>query len=163
MLSKVCVFIDVKNQFYTINKKWNNRKLNYEKYLDKCKQFGEISRAFAYGTQIDKVASKFISCLHHIGYEPNFKEIEQHTWYCWDVGITIEIVNQITHKRCDVIILGTSNRTLIPAILWAKAQGIRVIVMGCGIHNDIREACDEWVEIKEDMLEVSNAITETAE
>lgn len=167
MKNKVCVFVDVSNQFYNINKKWPHRKLNYKVYFEVCKKYGEVTRAFAYGTQVERAASKFISCLHHIGYEPNFREVEPNNWYCWDVGLTIEIVNQIIHKRCDAIIIGSTNRVLIQTINWAKAQGIRVIVVACGINNEIRETC-EWEEIDKSMLEniiekeeSKDAVTET--
>lgn len=153
MVSKVCVFVDVGNQFYCINKKWPGRKLNYEIYMGKCTQFGEIARAFAYGTQVENSASKFISCLHHIGYEPNYRTVEKNSWYSWDVGISIDIVRQVAHDKCDVIIIGNSNRTIVPVIMWAKERGVRVIIMACGINVEVREACDQWIEIKDDMLE----------
>lgn len=172
MSKKVCVFIDVGNQYYCVNKKWDGRKLDYEKYLKKCKEYGEIERAFAYGTQIEDYARTFISCLFHIGFEPNYKQVEKGEWFSWDVGIATEIVRLISAGKADTIIIGHSNRQMAPIISWAREQGIRTIIMGCGINKDLKEACDQWIEIKDTMLEElnekskkekENEVTETTE
>ena len=151
MTNRVCVFIDVGNQFYCINKRWPGRKLNYERYMAKCKSFGQVNRAFAYGTQVDDSAIKFITALHHFGFEPHYKQIEKNTWYSWDVGMSLDIVR--LHQKSDVIIIGNSNRSIAPLVNWIKERGIRIIIMACGINKDVKEACDQWIEVTEDMLE----------
>jgi uncharacterized protein (TIGR00288 family) len=152
MASKVCVFIDVGNQFYCINKKWPGRKLNYEKYLETANTFGSVTRAFAYGTQVEGAAINFITCLHHLGYEPHYKTVEKNSWYSWDVGMAVDIVRLILHDKTDVIIVGNSNRSMAPALQWAKERGVRVVVVGCGINKDLKDVCDQWIEISDKML-----------
>lgn len=151
MAARVGVFVDVSNQFYCINKRWPGRKLNYEAYRAKAETFGTIVRAFAYGTQIDDSASKFISCLYHFGFEPQYKNIEKDNWYCWDVGIAMDMVRM--HEKLDIVVLGTSNKSMAPVISYLKEKGVRVVVMGCGISREVKDTCDEWIEIKEVMLE----------
>ena len=148
---RVGVFIDVGNQFYCINKKWEGRKLDYEVYMQICKDFGEITRAFAYGTQIGNSAASFKTALHHIGFEPCYKQIEPGTWYSWNVGLAMDIVR--LHERMDIIIVGVSDRNIAPALAWAREKGIQVIVIACTINKDVRDSCDRWIEIAEDMLE----------
>jgi len=158
MANRVAVFIDVGNQFYCINKKWEGRKLNYETYKDKVANYGEIVRAFAYGTQVEGAAKNFISCLYHLGYETNYKDIEKNTWYSWTAGMFVDMVQMA--ERIDTMIIGTSDKSIAPAIKHLKNLGIRTVVMACGIPREIREACDQWVEISEDMLEKQEDIKE---
>ena len=150
-MKRIGVFIDVGNQFYCINKKWEGRKLNYETYKVKATEYGNIVRSFAYGTQVDEAASKFISCLHHLGFESRYKSVEKNKWYSWDVGISIDMVR--LSEKIDIAIIGNSNKSIVPALLYLKEKGIRVIVMACGISKEVKEACDQWIEINEDMLE----------
>jgi uncharacterized protein (TIGR00288 family) len=151
--SKVSVFVDVGNQFYCINKKWQGRKLNYEKYLAKANTFGSVTRAFAYGTQVEDAAAKFITALHHLGFEPQYRQVEKNVWYSWNVGIAMDIVRLVTNDRTDTIILGHSDKSMAHVISWAKEKGVRVIVIGCGISKDIKNECDSWIEIDDSMLE----------
>jgi uncharacterized protein (TIGR00288 family) len=157
MSSRVSVFVDVGNQFYCINKKWPGRKLNYEKYLEKTKTFGTLGRAFAYGTQVDDTAAKFITALHHLGFEPQYKQVEKNVWYSWNVGMAMDIVRLVTNNKTDTIIIGNSDRSLSPVISWAKEKGVRVIVIACGINKELKLSCDRWVEIDEAMLESETA------
>ena len=159
MANRVAVFVDVGNQFYCINKKWEGRKLNYEEYKKRATTFGNIVRAFAYGTQIEGAASKFISCLYHLGFEPQYKTVEKNNWYSWDVGMAMDMVRMC--EKIDVAIIGNSSRTIAPAISYLREKGIRVIVVGCGISKEVKDACDQWVEITEEMLE-ENVIEEEA-
>lgn len=161
MSSRVSVFIDVGNQFYCINKKWAGRKLNYEKYLEKAKSFGGIGRAFAYGTQVDDTAAKFITALYHLGFEPQYKQVKKNVWYSWNVGMAMDIVRLVTNDKTDTIIIGNSDRSIAPVISWAKEKGVRVIVMACGINKELKNACDRWIEIDEAMLEEANASNDT--
>lgn len=151
MANRVGIFIDVGNQFYCINKKWEGRKLNYEEYKKKAGSFGVVARAFAYGTQVENAATKFISCLHHLGFEPNYKTVEKNSWYSWDVGMSMDMVRLC--DKVDTIIVGNSNRTIAPALAYMRDKGIRVVVIACGINKEVKEACDQWLEISETMLE----------
>jgi len=151
MDKKVAVFIDVSNQFYTINKKWEGRKLDYSKYKRKCEEYGTILRAFAYGTQIEGTASKFISCLFHIDFEPKYETVEKNNWYVWDVGMAMDMVRM--SDKVDTVIIGSSANTMTHVISYLKEKGIRVIVMGCGLSRKIKDSCDQYIEITEDYLE----------
>lgn len=162
MSSRVAIFIDVGNQFFCINKKWPSRKLNYKKYLAKAETFGTVVRAFAYGTQVENTASNFIVALHHLGYEPQYKQVERKVWYSWCVGMAMDIVRLVINDKVDTIIIGNSDRSMAPVISWAKEKGIQVIIIGCGINKELKTACDRWIEIDEVMLEpeVIHAATE---
>jgi len=153
-------FIDVRNQNYYIDKKWPGRRLDFRLYKTILSDIGTINRAFAYGTYSEDRAKKFISVLYHLGYEPKFNKVPPDGWFSWDVNIAIDIVR--LSDRCDTVILGNSNTNMLPVINWAMCKGLKVIVVGCNIHPDVRSSCDRWIEISEDMLE-DDSITTTAE
>ena len=151
-MSRVGVFVDVASCYYNINKKWPGRKLNYERYLSNAQELGTDSgRAIAYGTQIEDGARRFISCLNLLGYEPKYKTVEKNQWYSWDVGMAIDMVRN--HESLDVIVIGNSNRHMVPIIEFLQEKGCKVIIMACGIPRELRECCFKWVEITDNMLE----------
>lgn len=152
MTSRIGIFVDVGDQFFRIDKKWEGRKLNYQIFYDRCKEYGSITRAFAYGTQVNKNATKFISCLHHIGFEPKYKDMEEGQWYSWSVGIAVDIMNLVNHDKIDTVIMGMSMKEVIPLVNCIKDKGVKVIVMSCGIHKDLKTAADMFIEINEEML-----------
>jgi len=158
-MNRVGVFVDIGDQFFRINKKWSGRKLDYEKYYTKCKDFGEIVRAAAYGTQINKNATKFIAYLHHIGFEPRYKDMEVGQWYSWSFGLCVDIINLVTNGKIDTLILGMSNKECIPLVNSIKEKGVKVIVMSCGIHKELKSAADRWVELSEELLSETVNIT----
>jgi uncharacterized protein (TIGR00288 family) len=158
---RVGIFIEVGDQFFRINKKWEGRKLNYQAYYDKCKEFGEVARAFAYGTQINKNATKFISCLHHIGFEPKYKDMEGTQWHNWAVGISVDIMNLVTNNKIDCVVLGMSTKDMVPLVNCVKEKGVKVIVMSCNINYELKEAADQWIEVSENLLSEKNNILES--
>jgi len=152
------IFVDIGNQFYTVNRKWAGRKIDYSRYLALAKQSratGDPDRrvrsAYAFGTQIDNSAVKFVSCLKHIGFTPVYRSIQQGTWYDWAVGITVELFRH--HQKLDEVVLGSSNQTMVPVVNWLRENGIIVTIIACGISRELKEAADHWIEITEDLLE----------
>ena len=160
MSSRVGVFVDVGNLFYCIGKKWPSRKIDYRKFLEQAANSKEVSRAFAFGTQVEDSATKFISCLHHIGFVTHYREIERGQWYNWAAGMSVELVRH--HRKLDEIVIGSSDMTMAPVVRWLRENGTIVTVMGCGIPKELREASDHYKEIPEDMLEERDDSSEAA-
>lgn len=153
MNNKIAVFVDVGNLYYCTGKKFEARKLDYRKYLEYCKTFGEIYQAYAYGSQVKEEAKNFILCLKQIGFLTKFKENEreERRRVNWGSGITIDIVNVV--ERVDMVIIGSSDPDLLPAIEHIKSKGVKVVIIAAGVHRDLKKACNSFVEVSEDMLE----------
>ena len=151
---RVGIFIDVGNQYYCINKKWPGRKLNYRKYYDLAGSQGTIHCALAYGTQVGDSASKFTTCLRHLGFDPKYKTVEKNSWFVWDVGIAVDMMRY--SDKIDAVVLGNSNRSMIPAVQSLRERGIKVTIVSCGINKELKETADAWLEIEEDMLETED-------
>ena len=160
-MSKVGLFVDIEDQFFRVNKKWPDRKLNYEAYYQKAKEFGEVTRAIAYGTEIGENSNNFISCLHHIGFEPRFKFVEKGEWFNWAVGITVDIIRLI--DNFDIVVIGATCRDLTPLVKYLKETQVKTIIFSCGVNRELKLASDEAYEITEDMLEAKISITEEVE
>jgi uncharacterized LabA/DUF88 family protein len=69
----------------------------------------------------------------------------------WNCGLTIDVINII--ERVDTVILGSSDPDTLPVIEYIKSKGVGVIIIAAGIHRDLKKACNQFVEISEDMLE----------
>jgi uncharacterized LabA/DUF88 family protein len=158
MSNKIAVFISINNQFYYVNKKWPNRKLDYKKYYDRVNEIGHVTRAFAYGVQFEESAINFITALNHIGYETNYREIAK--YFTWDVGICIDMIRMI--GKCDTMVLGYSGsgNALVPLVEYLKVNGVKVIIMACCINRELKDVADQWIEIDETLLEKINITTE---
>lgn len=166
-MKRIGVFVDVSNIYYCIGKKYEYRKLDYRKYLDFIRDFGELVKVIAYGSQLSNEAAGFIHCLDKTGFQTKFKtvksfnnELELRRKADWDVGIAMDIVNMI--DRFDMIILGTADGDLEPVVDWAIRRGVDVVILACGISRDLKERATKFIEIPESLLEVQQEKIETS-
>ena len=153
MTKRIGVFVDIGDQFFRVSRKWEGERLSYEAFYNKAIEYGNITRAVAYGTQIGKSGTNFINCLSYIGYEPKFKDIEKEgQWFNWAVGISVDIMNCVNNHKIDTVILGASYKDIVPLILCIKDKGIKVIVIGCCANRELKLVADEYVEVTKNML-----------
>lgn len=160
-MTNIAVFADISNLYYCIGRKFEGRKLDYEKLIEKVSELGTIQRAFAYGTQINTEASNFISCLRKLGWTTKYKQPKMSDApgeerkvirkADWDVGIAMDAVRMA--DKVGVIVLCSSNPDLVPLVEWIKEQGIRCIILACGISRELKEVADQFSEIDSDLLE----------
>lgn len=154
---RVGMFVDVGNQFYYANKKWPGRKINYREYFALAQRGGHVVRAYAYGTQIDGSAIKFTTALQRMGFECCWRNIERGKWYSWDVGVAMDAYNFAEMDNLDIVILGTSNYTMVHVVRALQEKGVKVIIMACNIPQELQEAANTCIEITEEMLEGHHA------
>ena len=159
-MKRILVCMDVSNLYYCIGKKFNGRRLDYAKYLEYIKDFGEMQKMIAYGAQIGKEANAFIHCLRKLGFETKYKapkvfrnrEQTRHK-ADWDVGIAMDIVNLVLLGSVDMVILGTADGDLAPCVEWARARGVDVVILSCGIARELKKTATKFIEIPESFLE----------
>ena len=157
-MKRIGVFVDVSNIYYCVGKKYEYRKLDYQKYIDFIKDFGELVKVIAYGSQIHNEATGFIRCLAKMGFQTKFKAVKSYGKDSemvrkadWDVGIAMDIVSMI--QRFDMIILGSADGDLTPVVDWAIRQGVDVVILACGISKDLKQLATQYIEIPESLLE----------
>lgn len=106
-MDKIAVFVDVQNIYYTTREAFQ-RQFNYKALWQTISEKGEIVSAFAYAIERnDDKQKKFQSALSQIGFTVKLKPYIQRSDGSakgdWDVGITIDVIEQA--KQMDKIIL----------------------------------------------------------
>lgn len=164
-MSNAALFVDINNLYYCVARKFNGRKLDYKSYLENANALGSVSRAFAYGFQLDKEAVHFITCLRKIGYDTRYKapriigeDERKFKKMDWNVGICMDVVRMIT--RVDAIIIGSSDPELVPLVQWIKDQGVQAVIFSSIISKELKDHADKYHEISESILEA--AVVETS-
>lgn len=152
-MKRIGVFVDVGNLYYCLGKKFDGRKLDYQKYIDFIKDQGDIEAAIAYGTQKRGEAIAFIHCLEQLGFTTKFHASRRRSRrnVNWNIGMTLDIVNTV--NRFDLVIIGSSEIDLVPLVEWLKNRSIEVVTFACGIPRDLKDSVDHWIEIFEALLE----------
>lgn len=157
MPRRLGVFCDVSNLYFTIRKKYQNRKLDYKKYIAFLKELGDISFMYAYVSQGKDETGSFAKALISQGFVPKYKEAigwdngsGRRSKADHDVTITMDIVKNI--NNLDMIILGTSDSDLLPVIQWVKEQDKKIITYACNIPEILRQTSSQWFEVSEGTL-----------
>lgn len=76
-MSKIAVFVDVQNMYYTCRDQFGTS-LNYRHFYAFLEQRGEIIHAFAYAIErADDKQRKFQDALRHIGFTVKLKPFIQ--------------------------------------------------------------------------------------
>ena len=156
----VGLYVDVSNLYYCLNQRYDGKKLNYKKYIYYVKSLGTLIHSCAYGSHLNNEAGTFIDHLKSLGFETKFKEpkvfhnkqgIKRKA--DWDVGITIDLVND--YSRFDRIVIGTADGDLAPTVSWLIDKGISVIILACNISRDLKELIPSAsIEIPESMTQL---------
>ena len=153
------LFVDTSDLYHRVRRKFNGAKLCYEAYYSSVEA---IDPSFAYVMQSENEASGFISCLKMIGFDVCFKrprllQIADRTIkQCdWKVQLTIDVVE--TLPGLDTVFLGVSNPDYIPLVQWVKDQGVKVVILACGVPKSLYRVADSVIEIDESFLEASDA------
>jgi len=160
-MTNIGVFIDLSNLYYSVYKKWEGMRIDYEKYRERiCEDLGFddpiIKRAMAYGTETKYAATQFKGYLKAIGYEPKYKPsrvldgFNEQKRSFWDIGITIDAL--AIAPKLDGIVIGSNNQDLIPLLEKLHYEGLRVAIFSCGIPKILKSYTDVWLEIDESML-----------
>ena len=153
------LFADIGNLYYCVGKRFDERRLDYQKLLQRAVTLtkGPIGRAVAYGSQMGAEATQFIAKLQKIGFETKYrrpqlardrtvvKKVD------WDVTICIDVVKSVS--RLDAVVLCTSDSDMVPLVSWVRDQGVQCVVLACGLPRELRQVATRYYEITGDMLE----------
>lgn len=144
--------IDANNLFFTLRMKYN-RKLDYAKYLEYCKELGDINFAAVYGIHVKGQAIDFLTKLKTIGFTPCYTNVNERdkTKIRATVRMVVEAMADMTSY--DMLIIGSSDKNLIPLFEYLKQQEKKVIVISTNIPNNMKLAAYKCIEIPKSMLE----------
>ncbi len=132
-MEKVSLFVDVQNIYYTTRQAFNGR-FDYNLFWAKATESRQVVAASAYAIDRgDEKQRQFQNILRAIGFDVKLKPFIQRADGSakgdWDVGITLDVVEQA--PQCDVIVLVTGDgdfALLVDRII--ERFGVRVEVYG---------------------------------
>ena len=154
---RIAIFVDVQNIYYTVREHYR-RQFDYQKLWRELEQHGEISFAAAYAIERDDDKQKqFQHKLREIGFDVKLKPFIQRADGSrkgdWDVGITIDVMEEAAHS--DVVVLATGDGDFTPLIDRIKERyGVKVWVVSVKFltAKNLMEAADRYFPIDGEML-----------
>jgi len=156
-MTKIALFADVQNVYYTTRQIYN-RQFDYRALWQRVSQQGEIIVANAYATQRhDENQQKFQNALAHIGFDIKLKPFIQRNDGSakgdWDVGIAIDVMRWASKVDVVVLLSGDGDFDLL---LEAVCQdfGVRSEVYGVPelTAQSLKKAADAFHPILHDLL-----------
>jgi uncharacterized LabA/DUF88 family protein len=156
-MSKIAVFVDVQNIYYTTRQAFG-RQFNYRELWKRLSTLGDITQATAYAIDRgDDQQLKFQAALKHIGFTVKLKPYIQRSDGSakgdWDVGIAIDVLE--TAKEVDVVVLlsGDGDFDLLLDRV-REVYGVKAIVYGVAelTANSLVNAASEFNKIEQDLL-----------
>jgi len=116
-VKKIAIFADVQNIYYTTREAYQ-RQFNYRAFWNKVSQQGDIVCALAYAIERnDDKQKKFQSALKQIGFTVKLKPYIQRSDGSakgdWDVGITIDVIEQAKHVDKVILLSGDGDFDLL--------------------------------------------------
>jgi uncharacterized LabA/DUF88 family protein len=156
-VSKIAVFADVQNIYYTTRDAYN-RQFNYRKFWQQLSLQGDIVRAYAYAIHRgDEKQLKFQDALKHIGFTVKLKQFIQRSDGSakgdWDVGITIDVMESVNDVDTVVLLSGDGDFGLLMEKI-KNDFGINAEVYGVPslTANALRGSASKFHPIEENLL-----------
>lgn len=157
LLKKIAVFVDVQNIYYTCRQAYG-RQFNYRRFWQQLQHHGDIVQATAYAIdRADDQQRKFQDALRHIGFTVKLKPFIQRSDGSakgdWDVGITIDVLQQAEAVDEIVLLSGDGDFDLLLQAIRQRFQCKSTVygVPGLTAHALINSA-DIFQPIADDLL-----------
>lgn len=156
-MPKIGVFVDVQNIYYTTKQAFS-RSFNYRTFWQELSYQGDIAVANAYAIESKLDGQrKFQDALRHIGFEVKLKPYIQRKDGSakgdWDVGITIDIMEESEHLDKVILLSGDGDFELLMKKIKQKF-GVSTQVVGVEAltANKLKLSVDEFKSITPSLL-----------
>ena len=154
---KIGVFVDVQNIYYTTKEAFG-RSFNYRALWQDLSYLGNIEVASAYAIESNLDGQrKFQDALRHIGFEVKLKPFIQRRDGSakgdWDVGITIDVMEQSEQLDLVVLLSGDGDFELLMKKIKQKYQvTTQVIGVDALTANRLKLSVDKFQSIQQGLL-----------
>lgn len=154
---KIGVFVDVQNIYYTCKEAFG-KSFNYRALWQELSYQGEIAIANAYAIESNLDGQrKFQDALRHIGFEVKLKPFIQRRDGSakgdWDVGITIDIMEQAEQLDMVVLLSGDGDFELLMKKIKQKySVETKVIGVEALTANKLKLSVDSFQSITAGLL-----------
>lgn len=149
---KIGIMIDANNLFFTLRLKYH-RKLDYRAYLEYASELGLITMARVYGIHVRGQAIDFLTKLKTIGYHTQYTSVNERDKTKIKATVRVVVDAIALMDEYDTLIIGSSDKNLIPLLEYLKTQEKRVIILSTSIPNSMKTAAYKCIEIPKSMLE----------
>lgn len=154
---KIGVFVDVQNIYYTTKEAFG-RSFNYRALWQELSYQGdiEVANAYAIESKLDG-QRKFQDALRHIGFEVKLKPFIQRKDGSakgdWDVGITIDIMEESEQLDLVVLLSGDGDFELLMKKVKDKYQvNTQVVGVDALTANRLKLSVDKFQSIQLGLL-----------
>jgi len=157
MTTKTAIFVDVQNIYYTTRDSFG-RQFNYRKFWKMLESNHNIAYATAYAIEKnDNSQRKFQDALRHIGFtvklKPYIQRVDGSAKGDWDVGITIDIMEQAASVDKIILLSGDGDFDLL---LEKVSEKYNVITQVYGVPKltakSLIDAANEFNPITAEIL-----------
>ncbi len=156
-MPRIGVFVDVQNIYYTTKQAFS-RSFNYRAFWQELNYQGDIvvANAYAIESKLDG-QRKFQDALRHIGFEVKLKPYIQRKDGSakgdWDVGITIDIMEEAEHLDKVILLSGDGDFELLMKKIKHKF-GVSTQVVGVDAltANKLKLSVDNFTSINSSLL-----------
>ncbi|MFV2031861.1 MAG: NYN domain-containing protein [Gammaproteobacteria bacterium] len=156
-MSKIAIFVDVQNIYYTTRQAYG-RQFNYRKLWQRISAEGEIVMANAYAIQRnDERQLQFQNALKAIGFtiklKPYIQRSDGSAKGDWDVGITIDVLEATKYVDTVVLLSGDGDFDMLldkikkDCAVSAEVYGVPALTAGSLI-----DAASVYHPIEDDLL-----------
>lgn len=156
-MQRVAIFVDVQNVYYTTRDSFR-RNFDYNRFWAQATEHRQVVKAVAYAIDRgDPKQRQFQNILRAIGFEVRLKPYIQRSDGSakgdWDVGITIDAIEQSTEAEVVVLVSGDGDFDLLVKHL-REARGKEVEVYGTEklTAASLITAADRFIPINDDLL-----------
>ena len=156
-MKKIAVFVDVQNIYYTCRQAYG-RQFNYRRFWQQLQHQGDIVQATAYAIdRADDQQRKFQDALRHIGFTVKLKPFIQRSDGSakgdWDVGITIDVLQQAETVDEIILLSGDGDFDLLLQAIRQRFQCKSTVygVPGLTAHA-LMNSADWYQAIPDDLL-----------
>lgn len=123
--------LDTHNLYHTTRAKYGDFKVDYSKV------FKHRSIAIILESQ------SFENLLRFQGYEIVVSEPE---------ACLMHVLAEVIRVRDPYVLLGTQDPNIVPIVRALRGRGVYVEILGVGISRELRNACNKWTEVTEEIL-----------
>jgi len=156
-VEKIAIFVDVQNIYYTTRQAFR-RQFDYREFWSRVTAGREVIAAFAYAIERDDGKQKaFQQILRDIGFEVRLKPYIQRSDGSakgdWDVGITLDMVEQAENSDINVLASGDGDFDLALDRIRARF-GVLTEVYGVKqlTAASLIKAAQKFIAIEDELL-----------
>lgn len=153
-MSKVAIFVDVQNIYYTTRQIFGHP-FNYRAFVSQLQQREEICFAHAYAIESNNDGQrKFQDALRHMGFEVKLKPYIQRSDGSakgdWDVGITIDVMEIAPQVEKVILLSGDGDfDLLLQRIRQRYSVKTEVVSVAALTAQSLIQSSDSYTPIEE--------------